>query len=64
MTATPTPSDPAGTRPWIDEADIGSGEKTPAQIDTEKLIGQIPPLPGDAPPAPAPPAGNAGNAGN
>lgn len=25
-----------------EEADIGSGEKTPGQIETEKMIGQIP----------------------
>lgn len=41
----PGTSDPAGTRPMTEEADIGSGEKTPAQIETEKMIGQIPPLP-------------------
>ena len=29
------------------EADIGSGEKTPGQVETERLIGQIPPLPED-----------------
>ncbi len=38
--------------PWIDEPDIGSGEKTPADLENEELIRQIPPLP----PAPAPPA--------
>jgi hypothetical protein len=49
-------------RPFMEEADIGSGEKTPAQIETEELIRQIPPLPpsgqagggerqGDEPPA-------------
>ena len=32
-------------RPILEEADIGSGEKTPAQIETEELIRQIPPLP-------------------
>lgn len=37
--------DPASARPLIDEADIGSGEKTPAQLETEKMIGQIPALP-------------------
>ena len=37
-----------------DEADIGSGEKTPAQLETEELIRQIPPLPPDGKePAPA-----------
>ena len=29
------------------EADIGSGEKTPAQHETEEMIRQIPPLPSD-----------------
>jgi hypothetical protein len=29
----------------LDEADIGSGEKTPAQRETEEMIRQIPPLP-------------------
>ena len=28
-----------------DEADIGSGEKTPAQLETEDIIRQIPALP-------------------
>jgi hypothetical protein len=32
-------------RPYLEEADIGSGEKTPAQIETEEMIRQIPPLP-------------------
>ena len=33
------------TRPLLDEADIGSGEKTPGQQETEEIIRQIPPLP-------------------
>lgn len=38
--------DPAAKgRPILEEADIGSGEKTPAQAETEELIRQIPPLP-------------------
>ena len=32
-------------RPYMEEADIGSGEKTPAQVETEEMIRQIPPLP-------------------
>jgi hypothetical protein len=32
-------------RPFMEEADIGSGEKTPAQMETEEMIRQIPPLP-------------------
>lgn len=53
-TTTPAPRQP------FDEADIGSGEPSPGQHDTEKLIRQIPPLPdrrdgGEAPPsAPVP----------
>jgi hypothetical protein len=52
--------DPANKgRPYLEEADIGSGEKTPAQLETEEMIRQIPPLPhpsrqadtGTAPPA-------------
>lgn len=33
--------------PLMHEADIGSGEKTPAQEETEEMIRQIPPLPSD-----------------
>lgn len=29
----------------MDEADIGSGEQTPGERDTEEMIRQIPPLP-------------------
>jgi hypothetical protein len=32
-------------RPFMEEADIGSGEKTPAQLETEQMIREIPPLP-------------------
>ena len=46
MSATTT-NTPAGSPPMIDEADIGSGEKTPAQKETEEMIRQIPPLPAD-----------------
>ncbi len=45
MPATKPFPEPANARPLTDEADIGSGEKTPAQIETEELIRQIPPLP-------------------
>lgn len=51
--------DPAATgRPLFDEADIGSGEKSPGQAETEEMIRQIPPLPAtggkqDEAPAPA-----------
>ena len=38
--------DPAATgRPLYDEADIGSGEKSPGEAETEEMIRQIPPLP-------------------
>ena len=43
-TATPS-NDPAKARPLTDEADIGSGEKTPGQLETEKIIADIPALP-------------------
>lgn len=36
--------DPANARSLIDEADIGSGEKTPGQLETEQMIREIPPL--------------------
>lgn len=36
--------DPAQARSLVDEADIGSGEKTPGQLETEELIREIPPL--------------------
>jgi hypothetical protein len=32
-------------RPYLEEADIGSGEKTPAQLETEQIISEIPALP-------------------
>jgi len=37
--------DPAHPRALLDEADIGSGEKTPGQLETEEIIRAIPPLP-------------------
>jgi hypothetical protein len=44
-----TPKQPGGeaakARPLMDEADIGSGEKTPGQLETENMIKEIPPLP-------------------
>ena len=37
--------DPAASgRAFLDEGDIGSGEKTPAQRETEEMIKEIPPL--------------------
>ncbi|MET0855556.1 MAG: hypothetical protein ABWY27_02295 [Telluria sp.] len=47
MNQAPAPTDPRTVRPMLDEADIGSGEKTPAQKETEEMIRQIPPLPSD-----------------
>ena len=38
--------DPAAEgRPLYDEADIGSGEKSPGEQETEEMIREIPPLP-------------------
>ena len=37
--------------PWLDEADIGSGEKTPGERETEELIRQIAPLESEDDPA-------------
>jgi hypothetical protein len=45
MHATTPTSDPSQAKPLTDEADIGSGEKPPSQIETEEMIRQIPPLP-------------------
>ncbi|MFL6659214.1 MAG: hypothetical protein ACJ8GW_14135 [Massilia sp.] len=48
----PTPhtqQQPEPTHALHDEADIGSGEKPPSQLETEEMIRSIPPLP------PAPP---------
>ena len=45
---TTSSQDPVKTSPpLMYEADIGSGEKTPAQHETEEMIRQIPPLPSD-----------------
>lgn len=37
--------DPAHAHALMDEADIGSGEKTPGQLETEDMIRAIPALP-------------------
>ncbi len=47
MPAKPTPIDPVHSRSMAEEADIGSGEKSPGQQDTDALIRQIPALPDD-----------------
>ncbi|WP_431477378.1 hypothetical protein [Massilia eburnea] len=41
----PAKSQPEKGRHLIEEADIGSGEKTPGEQDTDEQIRQIPPLP-------------------
>jgi hypothetical protein len=45
MSHSKTKSSPEQGRHLQDEHDIGSGEKTPAQHDTDEMIRQIPPLP-------------------
>ena len=46
MATTPNPADAEKAPPLMNEADIGSGEKSPGQQETEEMIRQIPPLPG------------------
>lgn len=41
----PAQSQPEKGRHYMEEADIGSGEKTPGEQDTDEQIRQIPPLP-------------------
>lgn len=46
MNDTPNNVDPENKgRAIFDEADIGSGERSPGQHDTEQMIREIPPLP-------------------
>jgi hypothetical protein len=45
MNSTSRPKEQQPPPAILDEADIGSGEKTPAQQETEEIIRQIPPLP-------------------
>ena len=47
QTSTPGPH-PTNTRAMADEADIGSGEKTAGQLETERMIKEVPPLPAGA----------------
>lgn len=49
MNASTPRSDPAAARPMTEEADIGSGEKSPGHAETEEMIRQIPPLPPSSP---------------
>ena len=51
MATTPRANDADHAPPLLDEADIGSGEKNPAQKETDDMIRQIPPLQSDAPAA-------------
>jgi hypothetical protein len=47
MTQSPQPQDPANKGGAIlHEDDIGSGEKTPGEKETEEMIKEIPPLHG------------------
>jgi len=39
------PAEPERGRHYMEEADIGSGEKTPGEQDTEADIRRLPPLP-------------------
>jgi len=41
----PAKAQPEKGRHFTEEADIGSGEKTPGEQDTDEQIRQIPPLP-------------------
>ncbi len=41
----PAQSQPEKGGHYIEEADIGSGEKTPGERETEEQIRKIPPLP-------------------
>jgi hypothetical protein len=54
MQQTAPKSDPAKAPGMPHEADIGSGETTPGQRDTEEQIARIPPLPERVEPGPAP----------
>lgn len=47
MSTTPATNDPAKAKPMLNEADIGSGERSPGQQETDKIIGEIPPRPRD-----------------
>lgn len=49
MKQTGKKSQPERSRHMWDEPDIGSGEKTPGQQETEEMIRQIKPLPESGP---------------
>lgn len=44
-TSVPKPDPGAKGSGMLHEADIGSGERTPAQHETDQMIKEIPPLP-------------------
>jgi hypothetical protein len=46
-TSTPKPDPGAKAPPMMHEGDIGSGEITPGQHETNEMIREIPPLPGN-----------------
>jgi len=48
-------------RPYLEECDIGSGERTPAQEETDRMIEEIPPLPQRQADTNAPQGGQHGN---
>ena len=53
--------DPAANGPNVfHEADIGSGEKSPGEMETEEMIREIPALPPSGGQADKQPAGDAG----
>lgn len=57
-----TKPDPTNARRGMfDEADIGSGEKSPGQHETEEMIREIPPLPAKNRQADEPPPGTTGS---
>lgn len=58
----PAKSQPEKGQHLMDEPDIGSGEKTPGEQETEELIRQIPPLPEPAPGAGVKPGSAAASA--
>lgn len=48
-TTTPNPDAAAKSGSMHDEADIGSGERSPGQHETDQMIKEIPGLPADTP---------------
>jgi hypothetical protein len=60
-TSTPKPDPGAKGPPMMHEGDIGSGEITPGQHETNEMIKEIPPLHGQVPAGDT--AGKQGGAG-